>query len=245
MLCIDQDMLALTRSERPAAREWLSQYAELPVAGHFVWVTGLREAEMDEEDVRDLRELVKQLRGQGGRPVLKVYGGYLSALLWHHGLSGFSFGPGYGEERNVEPVGGGLPQPKFYFPPVHQRLAAVSVARLLPRARNDYLADICNCAECLATISTDVAAGFADYMRTDVHISQRPGGTTRRIRYATFGTRQRLTRHYLHCRGREAEYVGSHTLDEAKQQLRDAHAAYGAALGLDDTAHLLQWADGL
>ena len=61
-------------------------------------------------DFKEENASVKQLEGLiklvamlacSQKPVLKLYGGYFSALLWHGDLIGFSFGLGYGASRSV------------------------------------------------------------------------------------------------------------------------------------------------
>lgn len=243
MICLDRQLL-----DSDQVKKWLPKYSALDVDGYCLWVSDFSEDEATPEEVKSLVEAINVLSGGGERICCKVYGGYLSALLWHHGLSGFSYGPGYGESRHVSPVGGGLPLPKFYLPDLHQRLDALVVAAILKDRDTaaDFAADICSCEQCTKSIKGRALDDFqAHYLETDTTTVRPRDRAEYEQAYATQATRVNSTLHYLCVRSREVETVAQSTLDDLKLQLREEADRFELRLGLDAVAHLRVWAENL
>lgn len=72
------------------------------------------------------------------KPIM-AYGGYDAILLCHKDISyrmyGVAQSVGYGENRAVTPVGGGLPVNKYYFYPLHDRLKMSDTSSILKSQR--------------------------------------------------------------------------------------------------------------
>jgi hypothetical protein len=122
--------------------------------GFFIWVNDFKE---EYASVRQLQGLVRleSMLARSQKPVLKLYGGYFSGLLWHAELTGFSFGLGYGSSKNVFAYGGarGAPNPLYYIPALHRLLS-------LPKAEDfirHYPELMCSCPTCRNIIGTNPA----------------------------------------------------------------------------------------
>ena len=114
----------------------------------LVWID-----DFDETDVPDysLSYLVNFYTALDAK-VINLYGGGFSNLLCKQKiLSGFCHGPGYGESRGVKPVGGGIPNAKYYLPYIMKRVNYEDAYRLL-KSKNvlneNYFRDVCNCEKC-------------------------------------------------------------------------------------------------
>lgn len=121
-------------------------YAAGEFSGYFIWVNKFSENNVNGEKASGLIELVRRLSSDG-KPVYKLFGGYLSTLLHQHGLTGFSCGIGYGDSKNVYayPGGGrGSGQPRYYIPRLHRSLELADAERLI----REYPDLACRCEVC-------------------------------------------------------------------------------------------------
>lgn len=239
VICISRELL-----QSDQYRTWLDQYVGLDVAGYCLWVVDFPEADATDQELANLRDVVSKLSREGERFFYKIYGGYLSALMWHSGLSGFSYGPGYGEDRNISPVGGGLPQPKFYLPGLHQRMDALDVAGIVPATKAQFMQQICQCSHCKSVIGENAAAAYAAaYMETDTTwITRSDGSGGREQAYAAQSTKVNSTFHYLAVRSLEVAAAADTEPAHLKIELTDKFAKYQKTFGLDMSVHLRQWA---
>jgi len=142
-IVIDKRLL----EDREAIDDIVATYEPLQCNGFLIWISDFSEHAASRLTLRRFRDLVSRL-GAGGRPVYNLYGGYFSALLAFDGqLSGFCHGPGYGEERNVVPVGGGIPRPKYYFTPLHRRFLHRRIELFLVQEEwtaEQFLREVCD-----------------------------------------------------------------------------------------------------
>jgi hypothetical protein len=242
MVCVDREMLELGELDL-----WLPAYVELGAPTYCLWVSDLTETQISPAEVRGLARACRDL-SEGGRSVLRIYGGYLSAVLSHFGVTGVSYGPGYGEERAVTPVGGGLPQPKYYLPGLHQRMDAgvvqLMVRRLDPPTPQRFFDAVCGCAVCRKLIAGAPAEAFRQhYMETSTTEVHRRDGVSYEQPYATQRTRENSTRHFLHRRSVEMHEAATRSSQALAADLRRNAAVYENEFGLDATAHLENWAD--
>ncbi len=136
----------------------------------FIWVDDFSPIESDISISRTFANLIKKLNAIGKKPIIS-YGGYDSIILCHKDsptrLYGVAQSVGYGEKRQITPVGGGLPVNKFYFPPTHQRLNTEQVSQILfangyfdskktKKIRaEEFYAHICSCDQCQDIIKED------------------------------------------------------------------------------------------
>jgi hypothetical protein len=131
----------------------------------FIWVDAFNETEVGEKYLKQFAALLKKFRG---KKIINLYGGYYSLLLWKKGLlSGFCHGPGYGEQRGIKPVGGGIPTAKYYLHHISNRVQhelASSVLDKKNQLNEKYFSEVCNCSMCKELLSpTPSVENFEKY----------------------------------------------------------------------------------
>jgi hypothetical protein len=82
-----------------------------------------------------------------------LYSGGFSSFLLPFGLKGITNGPGYGMDKDSEPVVGGIPTAQYYIPSLHIRQTIVDTYNLiqetnLGKDKASFHRDICNCPIC-------------------------------------------------------------------------------------------------
>lgn len=218
------------------------RYKKLKCNGFLIWINDFPEYKTTEDEIVNLRKFIKHL-AETERPIINLYGGYLSALLFFDGLSGFCHGPGYGEDRDIVPVGGGLPYPKFYFTPLHRRILAEQVdlfIKLKKLSLENYYSNICDCNICKSTIQNSLANFYRFAER--VHIKRSNGLI---ISYASEKAKILNNFHYLHARHKEIMHIGSTSKEELLSELRKAEKEYLPFFSTDWVSHLKIWYDAL
>ena len=101
-----------------------------------------------------------------------AYGGYDSIILCHEQskarLYGVAHSVGYGEARQITPVGGGLPVNKYYLYPIHQRLRMDEIFTIMyqkgyfdskidtEERAEKYYKELCSCPQCKKIIKDDI-----------------------------------------------------------------------------------------
>ncbi len=238
-IVISQDIL-LNESRRG---QLISEYKQLQPDVFLVWIDQFSEHEASEEL---LLAYVKLIRGLESTPVVNVYGGFLSVALGRCGilsnLGGVAHGLGYGEDRPVIPVGGGIPTAKYYSPVLHRRLAfrdALRAVRALGgmKTPQDFYKNVCDCAECREVIKRNPETDFEEYGKS------RPIYFTRMttpivMDYPLPQTRDRCLRHYMKCKHRE--YTGTLSLESVLDDLKKGKGLE-KHIGLDSVSHCLTW----
>ncbi len=128
-------------------------WAREPVDGYLIWPDGQKE-----EDIGDRADgLVRLVEGLAatGRPVTKLFGGFLSVLLWRRGLAGFSCGLNGTTYRRAFAFGGrppgGKPPKKYYIPGLF-RSFPLDEARLILQGNPSLR---CECVVCEARVGPD------------------------------------------------------------------------------------------
>ena len=118
----------------------------------FFWIPALNEEHAQKSSLYDMAELVTRL-GRQGVGTINLYAGGFSTALLQFGLQGIVNGPGYGMDRDVQPVKGGMPQAKYYLPQAHVREDINDTLEIVagwPEAttREGFLSTVCNCPIC-------------------------------------------------------------------------------------------------
>lgn len=118
----------------------------------FFWIPALKEEHADKTSLYDVAELVMRLANKGVGTVNLYAGGFSTALL-QFGLEGIVNGPGYGMDRDVQPIKGGMPQAKYYLPQAHAREDINNALEIVARwpeaaSREGFLSTVCNCPIC-------------------------------------------------------------------------------------------------
>jgi len=129
-------------------------YADRRLAGIALWVNGLSEESANTEILSNLIRLIDGFRSIG-KVVLKLNGSYLSILMNHNGLSGFSCSLSYRSDRDVNVskwIIPGPPKAKFYIPGLHQAYSldeTEHVLRMFPFLK-------CSCRVCRDSYGNDL-----------------------------------------------------------------------------------------
>lgn len=219
------------------------EYGALECDGFLIWISDFSEHGASRLALRGFRNLVRMLGG-GERPVYNLYGGYFSALLYFDGLTGFCHGPGYGEMRNVVPVGGGIPRPKYYFTPLHNRFLHREIELLLAQegwTAEQFLREVCDCSICRLVIDENID-NFRIFGETEVRL--RDDGTSYHI--PTARAARNSTLHYMHAKRREVENVRN--ASDRSALIADLVATYRRfepSFGPAEAGHLVTWARAL
>jgi len=131
--------------------------------GYLIWINEFDERTASDEELRGLKSLVSKLN-TNGTPVYSLYGGYLCDLLRKFGLTGYSSGICYGEDRSVDAMGGGAGN-RYYVPVAHMKISEDLANAFLAESQHN-LSYICSCPTCTqkrASIpSTATGKGYVD-----------------------------------------------------------------------------------
>ncbi len=238
-IVIDKRLL----EDEEAINDIVRTYQALQCDGFLIWISDFSEHAASRLSLRGFRHLVSGL-GAGDRPVYNLYGGYFSALLAFDGLSGFCHGPGYGEGRNVVPVGGGIPRPKYYFTPLHNRFLHSVIELFLVQegwTAERFLGEVCACSVCRQVIDEDID-NFRIFGKMVVRV--REDGTSYQI--PTARAVNCSTLHYMQAKRHEVENVRN--ASDRNSLVADLIAAYQRFqpfFDSDDVRHLMTWASAL
>lgn len=192
----------------------------------FIWVDDFSPLSSRPEEQRSFKQLLDVLNSIGKKPIM-AYGGYDSILLCHEELSSRLYGVaqsvGYGESRNITPVGGGLPVNKYYFYPTHQRMTFGDVTSILSAQRffvgdkaiaaQRFYEEVCDCPQCQAIIRNNID-NFNLY-NDSVPYSWK--GDIKRNRPTTEASFH-AARHFMCCKKKEWETIESKSIHECVEQ---------------------------
>lgn len=202
----------------------------------FIWIDDFSPMNAKQEEQIRFKNLLDTLNKIGKRPVM-AYGGYDSILLCHGELHSRLYGVaqsvGYGEARNITPVGGGLPVNKYYFYPMHRRMTVGDSSSILSRegyftgdkseAAERFYGEICDCQQCREIIGKDINK-FHLY-NDSVPYSWK--GNIKRNR-PTAEASFFATRHFMCCKQKEWGNVTNKSLSECIQELLVSVKKYGS-----------------
>jgi len=158
----DEDVLAAVHfrpgllTDSAAIDLLVETWAREPVDGYVVWPDGLKEEETTGDNADGLVRLIEGLAATG-KPVTKLYGGFLSVLLWRRGLSGFSCGLNGTTYRSSFAFGGrpagGRPPKKYYIPRLFRSYPLVEARAIIEGNRSLR----CHCYVCEEKVGDDFA----------------------------------------------------------------------------------------
>lgn len=223
------------------------------VSGYLIWINGFVEHEESIENITVYLDMIADLRTSGEVKIYSLYGSYLSEILTNPGLNlldGVCHGLEYGESREVIPVGGGLPVPKFYFYPIHKRVGFFEMFRFLSslkiESREKYLKEICDCNTCKSLISSkdivsDFKIGFGEVKKSTFQVN----GRLVSREFATSQTKDRSLRHYLESKKKEFDFVESKNPNDIINQLDESYEKYKNSFGANGAEHLSRWSNVL
>ncbi|MBE3603735.1 hypothetical protein IMX07_08880 [bacterium] len=223
--------------------EVVSAYRQTGADLVLVWISAFSELTANEEELYGFVDLLRSF-GEIGQ-VVNLYGSYFSLALKLSGkvtkLAAVAHGLEYGEDRDVVPVGGGIPVSKFYVPKLHSRLRfrdAVRVVRELRgfKDRESYFKNVCACRQCRKIIASNPEDDFAKYGESQTVIFTRQGQSIA-LEYPTRDAKERCVSHFMWCK--KAEFESNPSRDAILDDLREA-AKLEQVVG-PEAAHCTTW----
>jgi hypothetical protein len=187
--------------------------------GTFLWINGFEEEKASAGQIRGLIRLISGLSDEQ-HPIVKIYGGFLSILLSHYGLTAFSCDLSFKSYRNISSYRWGPPpevQPKFYIGPLHRAYKLNQAAAILasvPEFR-------CQCRLC--------SEAYGNRIDTFLSVMSRPGF---------------CERHFLNVQRDEIDRITNYSLADVCFRIQDAILIAGQA-NTADTNHLKVWSETL
>lgn len=216
----------------------VEKYSHLDLAGVMIWIDQLSEHELPYEKLMQYVGFLIKLR-KLKIPVFNLYGSFFSVILssnYFPGgrlLSGVGHGLEYGESRAVIPVGGGIPNNKFYYYKFHNRLAYGVMSEILyylgfsekskEASVEEYYKEICKCKICKSVISDDIS-NFRKFEST-LFYEMELKGTKQRRSYADSTTKELCVLHYQANKNREI-----HEVDRSSNYLQKIFAEFAKTI---------------
>lgn len=218
------------------------EYNELPIDGIFLWINNFDEKNASGDSLKKFIEFIRKF----DIPVINSYGSYFSIVLTkadNINLKGVCHGPGYGEAREVYPVGGGLPRAKFYYPDVHKRLRyknALNIAREYFNDMSTYYKNICECKLCKELVEEyGPKNAFELYGITEETTFKRSESWVT-ISYPTSETTEYCKKHYMY--NKNEEFNTKANIKEIIELLEETHEAFSSRIS-SEISHCKIWAD--
>lgn len=126
----------------------------------FYWIAGFKEESSKEEDLTIYVNFIRTITSKG-KMLIDLYAGGMSTFLIPLGLTGITNGPGYGMDREVEPVQGGVPTAQYYIPTRHTRQQVLESYTLINsnriESKDEFHRYVCNCPICQTGIKNTAA----------------------------------------------------------------------------------------
>ncbi len=233
-------------------KEIESMFNDLSGVYTFLWIDDFDSFETNSKYQDGFLKLLQLFSKMDVYPIM-AYGGYDAILLCNknitHRLYGVAQSVGYGESRQITPVGGGLPVNKYYFLPLHRRLRFSDAADIL-RSNNyfdqsvsnaqhaaDYYNHICHCNQCREVIKKDID-NFDDYNDSIPFSYQGKNSVISRNRPTTYSSLISAI-HFLYCKVEEWKNVTNMSKDELKKQLIDSYNEFLPSL----STSIIEWCD--
>jgi len=231
VLLIDKDYL---NSKIQDIIDVLSKYKSQNV---FIWVSNFKEDTADEETLSNYTKFVVELNNQG-KHIIDLYSGGYSTFLIPFGIGGVTNGTGYGMDRDVEPVQGGVPTAQYYIPTLHLRQQVLESFNLIVQNnieldKSTFHAKICNCPICQEGIkneATDMLQFFGELGEARLL----KNGNIRR--YPTSKSLERCNFHFVLSRLIEYRWSLKATKDDVLERINEEKAIWHKT-----NKHLERW----
>ena len=207
----------------------------------FIWIDDFNSMSSNDAERLAFYNLLGAFRDINKKPIM-AYGGYESIFLCHEGVENRMYGVaqsvGYGEAREITPVGGGLPVNKYYFYPLHQRLNFSDAASILNKAGffdsskstrtrvNEYYKTICSCEECHLIIGDDI--NHFNRFNESTPFTFKKSGVKRNL--PTADASLSAAKHFLWCKIREWDFIKKEELSTIRKQLLDDMMYYDPSI---------------
>ncbi len=241
-IVMDKDMLLDSKK----INELCSKYKASSADGFLIWLDKFDEKDVSDLYLKNFIDFLKNLKA-AEKPIYQIYGSYFSILLTKDILSGVCHGMEYGENRDVYPVGGGVPVSKFYYPVLHKRLLYRDALDVLLRMnylkdRDTYFSNVCNCKNCHEIINIPIE-DFSKYGNVNSTTFKRKSGnreSTVTMDYPTTDAKDLCLRHYLYNKIFEFKHIETLSYTECANELNDSYNKYYDLLG-DNIDYLNTW----
>lgn len=209
----------------------ISAYNRLDINNVLIWIDNFDETDEDLFSLTKLREFLSSFNADP----INLYGGGFSNLLCKQKiLSGFCHGPGYGESRGVKPVGGGIPNAKYYLPFLMKRINYEDAYRLLKTKgvlNEDYFEKVCNCVKCNELLKPPIEQSF--YNEFGLYKLSSSG----KINVPTQNT---LFNNHVHFLNRRFYEINDMTIEKIDQYFVD-FLEWNATKRMISTQHIENW----
>lgn len=141
--------------------ELLKYFENSKISNIFIWLDDFDEFSATEEEITAYVSFICTLKNCR-KSIYNLYSGGFSNLLLPFGLTGIINGPGYGLDRQIEPIQGGLPSAQYYIPTLRTRDTVFNAYDLIVKnnlgmTKNEFHAEICNCPICKNGIVNDAS----------------------------------------------------------------------------------------
>lgn len=242
-------------------RRYLSDTSELDkliqsysiADGLLYWIDGFDETEASVDELKAVKRMIRAFKdGNGEKRILSLYGGYFSQLLLKEGLDGVVHGLEYGENRDVVPVGGGIPLSKYYLPAVKKRIPANTMMYFLKinniRKAQHFFDNICDCKVCKKTIRTDnVVEDFNSFIKSRpvlIKYTRTGRERIREIEYPLRESKELCLFHYLEAKRKEFTTIHKSSRDDLTGELKSTFEKYRKQRSINEyVGHLERWAE--
>lgn len=228
-------------------------YRDTPCSYIFIWISDFNSFDATKEQREAFYKLLEVFKKIDKKPIM-TYGGYDAIFLCNKDITNRLYGVaqsvGYGEKREITPVGGGMPVNKYYFYPLHMRLRFGDASQILLDSgyfsnqksnsddTKDYYKNICDCKMCKDTIKQDInnfnlynaSKAYEMKSKNDVGI-QRLRPTTEASYIAAM--------HFLGCKKKEWDFINNQPLEDIKKSLLENYNLYEQIL----YSSIKEWCD--
>ena len=225
-----------------AIQSLAKKFLDVDANGYLFWFDNMDEQEMPKARIETLKKFVQEFQSKE-RPLINMYGGYLSILMSKYGLTGVIHGIAYWEKKQSKPISGGAAPPaKFYMGPIHERINPAELVLLVNEckytSKKDFLDNICKCDTCTELITESIQESFiTTYGESQIKVSK-----GRLISQATEKARILCRKHYLRAKAQEVNYVVGAEVAEIKRQLTAAKTTFEDKIDSIDLGYLDSWA---
>lgn len=219
----------------------------------FLWINDFSSWDVKKGEKEVFYKLILFLNNIGKKPIM-AYGGFDAILLCHGQMKARLYGVaqsvGYGEQRAITPVGGGLPVNKYYFGPTHRRIRFDEALYLLMKEdyfsehktnrehAEDYYKNICACPICKEIIQNDID-NFKIYNESTPYLVKGKYGDIKRNRPTTEATLV-AAYHFLYRKDIEWNSIADEELHNLVNTLIKNYEIYGTQKDIDN---IKEWCD--
>lgn len=226
----------------------INRYGNSDCDGIFIWIDDFDEKRVNLDLLKSFIYIIMELN-KNGKKVYNIYGSYLSiimtSLFRSFRLSGVCHGPGYGEYREVVPVGGGLPIAKFYYPDIHKRLRFQEAVKIFHKygyldSVEEYFKNVCECPQCRNILNNNTD-NFIEFGMTKVISFKRKGLIINRD-FPTTSTKEICLKHYLYNKDREFKEIKKIKKDYLISKFNEMYKKTNKLIGLSEVYYLKNWA---